>query len=223
VSTSPERPRIRGDQPAQAFGIEAVFAAQVDQHFGLVHAVLAVVVGELDVAHDAAIGVLPLCRAQMHVHHDRGTRTPSASITSQSCADAFSRWSGALQPDYQALSARTTGHVPINCRTPGGSKIPGRAPTWCLVPVEARVVRRRGGRHTSRKALRWRGLGTAGVADGACGAHGLGGGDRCRLWVAEQGGVGGAARGACSPRRSGECRGGYRRVRWSRSSGRWWA
>jgi hypothetical protein len=49
----------RGDQPAQPVRVELVLPAQVQQHLRLRHAVLAVVVRELDVADHAAVRVAP--------------------------------------------------------------------------------------------------------------------------------------------------------------------
>ena len=143
------------------------------------------IVGELDVAHDAAVGVAALRRAQIHAHHHRGSIPPRASITSQSCAHAFRALKDLLQPDYQALSAPNPGHVPINCgtrvklfersttrnvpeRTPEVSDHLPELPEGVTVPDDISSLDRASARGPSQRAraVRWLGWAPAVLAVG---------------------------------------------------------
>jgi hypothetical protein len=69
--------RDRRRQPPQPVEVEAVLAAQVDQHLGLRDPIDAPVVRQLHVAHHRPILVAPLRRAQIHAHTiSRPTATP---------------------------------------------------------------------------------------------------------------------------------------------------
>jgi hypothetical protein len=64
----------RADQSAQPVGVEAVFAAQIEQHVRLRGGTDALVVREGEVTHDRAVLIAPLGRPQVH---DRTRSHPS--------------------------------------------------------------------------------------------------------------------------------------------------
>ena len=116
-----EVPVDRGHQPRQAVAIQAVLAAEVEQHLRLRDAVDATVVRELDVADHAAVLVPPLGGPQVHAHHSTAPERQDQARHDKSCAHAFRgfpearnalTWANAVQEGLMCPSTAEPGSYP---------------------------------------------------------------------------------------------------------------